>query len=179
MGSSKSTFEKPSQQENGGFHIFELHLPSATYAGFFVLLLIALLLMSLYILIKKWPLFGKTRQNSRRNPTTTNPSAHHKPSMVPFEMSVQGRHAPSGRVMIKPNGNGSYAFSSVPTFDQDRFLPAPPRVSENEGAAVYSIPSTSKPTGKKQPLHSSIMSLLDTTPSATTAEGSANPSHQG
>ena len=176
MGSSKSTFEKPSQQENGGFHVFELHLPSATYASFFVLLLVALILLSLYLLFTKWPLFGKTR-NSHQNPTTSHPSIHHKPHMAPFEMSIHGRHAPSGRVVVKPNGNGSYAFSSVPSFDQERFLPATPRVLEGEGAAVYANPTPSKVT--KQPLHSSIMSLLDTKASTENAEGSASPSHSG
>ena len=173
MGSSKSTFEKPSQQENSGFHIFELHLPTATYASFFIILLVALILLSLYLLFTKWPLFGKTR-NSHQNPTTIQPSIHHKPHMVPFEMSIHGRHAPSGRVVVKPNGNGSYAFSPVPSFNPDRFLPAPPRVMEGDGTPIYSNPTPSKVT--KQPLHSSIMSLLDTKDSTKSEE---DPSHRG
>lgn len=176
MGSSESTFEKPSQQENGGFHIFELHLPSATYAGLFVIILIALLSLSLYFLITKWPLFGKNRNNSRQNPTTTTPSVYHKPPVAPFEMQIHGRHAPSNRVMVKPNGHGSYAAFSVPSFDQGRFLPEPPKGSEAEGGTVYSNPSTS--TGTQHPLQTSIMSLLD--PNTTTPiEAPAGSSHKG
>ena len=71
MGSSESTITKPEEVEQGGFHIFELHLPTAAYSSFFVIFLLLLIFFGVYFCLKKCNLckrFFYSPPNAPHNP---------------------------------------------------------------------------------------------------------------
>lgn len=156
MGSSESNFTKPAEVEQGGFHVFELHMPSAAYSGFFVIFVLLLVFFGIYFCLKKCNLCKRFLSFPKNDPH--HPTAHPNNSGEPSQGKVY--------LSVQPSQNGSYSVS-IPEFGNSgirghnvrRGLPRAPTVK-----APVIPPSAHEhiytPPGRRN----SLLSLLEPNP---------------
>ena len=156
MGSSTSNFTKPAEVEQGGFHVFELHMPSAAYSGFFVIFISLLVFFGVYFCLKKCN-FCKRFFSSPQN-VPPNPYKH------PF---ISGKQ-PHGRAYLNARPSEAYSMhmpeeslSGIRSHIVNRGAPRPPPVTGTAPIAPqHTTDHISSPPGRR----SSILSLLESNP---------------
>ena len=99
MGSSTSNFTKPEEVEQGGLHVFELHMPSAAYSGIFVIFFSLLLFFGVYFCLKKCNLCKRFFPSSQNAPPS------------PYQHPLTGGEQPHGKsyLHVRPGKSGSYS----------------------------------------------------------------------
>ena len=125
MGSGGTKIEKPNiatqEEESGGLHVFEFHLPTAG-AGVLIFLLVLLLLWCTIPVLKRWRRASRPRHHRGPSPRFGPPINLHSPwpsaSFTPHpalmapppmasrfqELPTQGTHQPSAPNPKKPTG---------------------------------------------------------------------------